>query len=244
MKKKVKIIFSYDGSKFFGSQIQKGSGKPTIMGAFQKALNILGIDKTAIASGRTDKGVHALNQVCHLLIPHYFFNLDKLKKSLNNILMPYIHIKSIYFVNLDFHARFSAKKRLYRYIVSHSTYNPIFADYCSFMAPLDIKILNNSLKEYEGMHNFKYFKKRGSDTVSNMRIIYKAFAYRHKNYTVINFLGNSFLRSQIRLMCDFVFKIEKNVLSKNDLIKQLNTLDKISNSPAPARGLYLSKIFY
>ncbi len=242
--KKIKIIFSYDGSKFFGSQVQKGSSVPTVMGAFQKAFDTLGIKEAVIVSGRTDKGVHALNQVCHLLIPHYFFNLDKLKKSLNHLLMPYIYIKNIKFTDLDFHARFSAKKRLYRYIVSHMSYNPIFANYCTFMPKFDIYLLNNSLKEFEGIHNFKYFKKQGSQTANDTRIIFKAFAYQQKEYTIINFLGNSFLRSQIRMMCDFLFKIEKGSLSKKELKEQLNTQKKISTSPAPAQSLYLSRIFY
>ncbi|NOX15018.1 MAG: tRNA pseudouridine(38-40) synthase TruA [Epsilonproteobacteria bacterium] len=242
--KKIKIIFSYDGSKFFGSQIQKGSKLSTVMGAFQKALTTLGLNEIAISSGRTDKGVHALNQVCHLSIPEYFFNLSKFKKSLNHLLMPCIYIKDIRFVNTDFHARFSAKKRLYRYIVSHAPYNPIFANYCSFMPSMDIDNLNDTLKAFEGIHDFGYFKKQGSQTISDTRIIFKVFAYKKGNFTSINFLGNSFLRSQIRMMCDFLFKVENGDLSRDELLSQLNLIKKISTSPAPAKGLYLSRIYY
>jgi len=243
MEKRVKIIFSYDGSKFFGSQIQRHN-KQTVMGTLQKAIKTLGIDKIAYSSGRTDRGVHALNQVCHLDIPNYFFNLDKLRKNLNHFVMPYIYIKSIAFVNSNFHARFSAKKRLYRYMVSHKSYNPIFADYYSFMPAMNLNILNESIKEFEGIHDFSYFKKQGSITHSNTRIIYKAFAYQKDNYTIINFLGNSFLRSQIRIMCDFLFKIEKGEYKKDDLKKQLNLQNKQQISLAAPNGLYLSRIYY
>lgn len=243
MEKRVKIIFSYDGSKFFGSQIQQHN-KQTVMGTLQKAIKTLGIDKIPQSSGRTDRGVHALNQVCHLDIPNYFFNLDKLRKNLNHFIMPYIYIKSISFVSSNFHARFSAKKRLYRYIVSHKLYNPLFADYYSFMPAINLNILNENIKEFEGIHDFSYFKKQGSVTHSDIRIIYKAFAYQKNDYTVINFLGNSFLRSQIRIMCDFLFKIEKGEYKKDDLKQQLNLQNKRQVSLAPPSGLYLSRIYY
>jgi len=243
MEKRVKIIFGYDGSKFFGSQIQR-HGEPTVMGALQKAIKTLGIDKVAQPSGRTDRGVHALNQVCHLDIPSHFFNLDKLRKNLNHFVMPYIYVKDITFVDLNFHARFSAKKRLYRYIVSHKPYNPLFADYCSFMPAMNLNILNENIKEFEGIHDFSYFKKQGSITHSDTRIIYKAFAYQKDNYTIINFLGNSFLRSQIRIMCDFLFKIERGKLKKEELQEQLKLENKLQVSLAPSEGLYLSRIYY
>ncbi len=243
MEKRVKIIFSYDGSKFFGSQIQQ-YGKPTVMGTLQKAIKTLGVDKVAQPSGRTDRGVHALNQVCHLDIPSHLFNLDKLKKNLNHFVMPYIYVKDITFVDSNFHARFSAKKRLYRYIVSHKSYNPLFADYCSFMPAINLNILNENIKEFEGIHDFSYFKKQGSITHSDNRIIYKAFAYQKDSYTIINFLGNSFLRSQIRIMCDFLFKIERGKFRKEELKQQLKLKNKLQISLAPSEGLYLSRIYY
>ena len=243
MEKRVKIIFSYDGSKFFGSQIQRYD-KPTVMGILQKAIKTLDINNVAQPSGRTDRGVHALNQVCHLDIPNHFFNLAKLRKNLNHFVMPYIYIKNISFVDSDFHARFSAKKRLYRYIVSHKLYNPFFADYCSFMPDLNLNILNENIKEFEGIHDFKYFKKQGSITHSDTRIIYKAFAYQKDQYTIINFLGNSFLRSQIRIMCDFLFRVERGELKKDDLKQQLKLQNKLQISLAPSEGLYLSRIYY
>ena len=243
MEKRVKIIFSYDGSKFFGSQTQRDN-KQTVMGTLQRAIKALGIEKIALSSGRTDRGVHALNQVCHLDIPNYFFNLGKLRKNLNYFVMPYIYIKNISFVNSNFHARFSAKKRLYRYIVSHKSYNPIFADYYSFMPALNLNILNENIKEFEWIHDFSYFKKQGSITHSDTRIIYKAFAYQKDNYTIINFLGNSFLRSQIRIMCDFLFKIERGKFKKEDLKQQLRLQNRQQISLAPSSGLYLSRIYY
>ncbi len=244
MYKRVKITFSYDGSKFFGSQIQNGKQKATVMGVLQEAFRSLHVNNIPQASGRTDKGVHALNQVFHIDIPHYCFDLDKLKRNLNHMIMPFIYIKQIKFTTFDFHARFSAKKRLYRYIVSHDKFNPFLANYCVFLPELDANVLNQNAKEFIGKHDFKYFKKQGSITKNDTRMIYQSGAYRYKSYTILYFLGNSFLRSQIRMMCSFLFKIEKKSLNNDDLRQQLNLISKIDTSLVPAHGLYLSKIYY
>jgi len=244
MLKRVKIVYSYDGSSFYGSQIQTNSKFPTVMGELKKALRSLNINSTAYASGRTDRGVHALSQVCHLDIPSYFSDLEKLRGNLNHFLKPHIYIKNISDAKPEFHARFSAKKRLYRYIVSNSTYHPLYANYMIFIPQLDIDSLNKSLKEFIGTHDFSFFKKQGSDTSDSIRTIYKAYAYRRHRYIIINFLGNSFLRSQIRMICGFLFDMQKGKIGKEELIKQLNLKEQTNTKLAPPQGLYLSKIYY
>ncbi len=244
MLKRVKIVYSYDGSSFYGSQIQTNSKFPTVMGEFKRALRSLNINSTAYASGRTDRGVHALNQVCHLDIPCYFSDLKKLRDNLNHFLKPHIYIKNINDTEPKFHARFSAKKRLYRYIVSNSTYHPLYTNYTIFIPQLDIDNLNKNLKEFVGTHDFSFFKKQGSDTSNSIRTIYEAYAYKYHQYTIINFLGNSFLRSQIRMMCGFLFDIQKEKTTKEELIKQLNLKEKVNTTLAPPQGLYLSRIYY
>ncbi len=244
MKKRIKIIISYDGSKFYGSQIQSGKKELSVTGILKKAFLALHVKEIPQASGRTDRGVHALNQVYHIDIPDYLFDLNKLSTTLNRTIHPYAHIKNIEFVNSDFHARFQAKKRLYRYIVSHEAYTPFMSDYFNFMPTLDIKTLNKGAKLFTGKHDFKYFMKKGSETQSTVREIFKSGVYRYKNHTIIYFIGNSFLRSQIRMMCDFLFKLEKGVLSYQDLKNQLNGIKRTSTSLAKPEGLYLSRIYY
>ncbi|MDX1809898.1 MAG: tRNA pseudouridine(38-40) synthase TruA [Sulfurospirillaceae bacterium] len=242
--KRIKITFSYDGSKFFGSQIQKNKQMPTVIGVMQKAFLKLGIDQSLQASGRTDRGVHALNQVCHVDIPTYFSNLEKLRININKMIHPAVFIKKIEFIDKDFHARFSAKMRLYRYLISHDKFNPFMADYCIFKPDLDTRSLYDNSQLFVGTHDFGYFRKEGSETKTDIRTIYKTGAYRYKNNTIIYFLGNSFLRSQIRMMCDFLLKIENHSLTKDDLSMQLEKKTLISKSPLEPQGLYLSKIFY
>jgi len=242
MTKKIKITFSYDGSKFFGSQIQ--SQYKTVMGEIQNAFKMLHVEQNILVSGRTDRGVHALNQVCHLHIPGYLVDLQKLRQNLNQMIKPYIYIKKLEFVNDEFHARFSAKKRLYRYVISHNNYNPFYADFCLFIPYLNTDSMHKNAQEFKGIHNFKYFKKNGSDTKNDIREIYKCGAYSFKNHTVLYFLGNSFLRSQVRMMCDYLINIEQKKLSLTNLKEQLKTIKKASTSLVPPNGLYLSKIYY
>jgi len=240
--KKIKITFSYDGSKFYGSQIQKQ--KNTVIGTIQKAFKILHVEQNIKVSGRTDRGVHALNQVCHLYVPGYLNDLDRLKQNLNHMIKPYIYIKNIEFATDEFHARYSAKKRLYRYIISHNSYSPFSADLCLFSPFLNANSLHLNAQEFVGIHDFKYFKKNGSKTKNDIREIYKCGAYSFKNHTVLYFLGNSFLRSQVRMMCDYLIKIEQKKLTLTNLKEQLDTTKFTSSSIVPPNGLYLSKIYY
>ena len=103
------FILAYNGTHFLGSQIQSESTN-TILGNVEAVLLKLGIDSNVVASGRTDKGVHATGQVCHVDLPHFWSDLSKLKRVLNEMLPHAIRVKKVWHVKGDFHARYSAKK--------------------------------------------------------------------------------------------------------------------------------------
>ena len=243
--KKIKIIISYDGSKFNGFQIQNNKQKvKTVAGTLTNALKNLNILTNIVGSGRTDTGVHAIAQVIHCDIPEFWSDLNRLKEKLNAMIAPSIFIKSITFINEKFHARFNARKRLYRYVIYDGKYQPFLSDYALYVENIDIKKLNSTMKKFIGTHDFKNFKKQGSNTNSDIREIFRAGAYRHNDLTIIYFLGNSFLRSQVRMMSYFAIEIMKEKLSCNQLIEQLNGTNKYSSGVIPSNGLYLSKIYY
>ncbi|MDF1877638.1 tRNA pseudouridine(38-40) synthase TruA [Sulfurimonas sp. SAG-AH-194-L11] len=235
---RVKVTLAYNGTHYLGSQIQTQTSN-TIMGQMQKVLKQLGIDSKIIASGRTDKSVHALGQVCHFDLPNFWQDEQKLKRVLNEMLPSSIHIKYISFVSDDFHARYCAKVRSYRYIIKIGESNPFEADYITFVKELDIASIKKNIKLFVGEHDFISFMKTGSDINSTTREIYKAFAYQYKEYIVLNFKANGFLRSQIRLMVGALL-----TLSTDDIQDKLNNSSKKSLKPAPANGLYLHKITY
>ena len=241
---RIKIILSYDGSAFNGFQIQQDKNITTIAGVITKALRNININTVLVGSGRTDSGVHAIAQVLHCEVPEFWSDLVKLKKELNRTIAPSIYIKDLVLVEKDFHARFSAKKRLYRYFLYEGNYQPFLSNYALHVDKIDVKMLNATVKKFVGIHDFKNFKKLGSDTNSDIREIFKAGAYTHKNMTIIYFLGNSFLRSQVRIMCSFSLEIMQKNFTSKQLEEQLDGKKKHHLGVIPPSGLYLSKIYY
>ena len=241
---KVKLLISYNGSTFEGLQVQKHTSN-TIMGELYKALKSLNIETKLHASGRTDAKVHAFKQVLHFEVPSFWTDIKKLKEFLQFKLPSSIKIRSLSFINKDFHARYSAKRRVYRYILNEKESNPFESDFITFTNHiLDIHILNDSIKIFEGEHDFKFFKKTGGTNGSDIRFIYKTRVYRYKDKVVLYFEANGFLRSQIRLMVKFLLLINEKKLTKEQLISQLSCKNSYNTKLAPPNGLYLSNIIY
>lgn len=222
-------------------QIQRN--KKTVQGEIQKALKKLGIEKPLTHAGRTDRGVHALNQVITFEAQE-FWELEKLKTLLNRMLLPNIYFKKLEKVDSSFHPRFSAKKRSYRYILSKKT-TPFIANYTThYPEKIDLHLLKEALKIIEGEHDFEYFAKTGSVVNSYIRTIYKTNIFEYKDFVVIKFLGNGFLRSQIRILVNFLLEINEGKESLETLKKQLEKQKLHSKKLAPPNGLYLERIFY
>jgi tRNA pseudouridine38-40 synthase len=238
----IKIILAYDGSCFNGSQ--KQPNKNTVQDKLEEVLKIIGITNKINFSGRTDKNVHACGQVVSLTILYFWHNLSKLKQILNKYLPNSIVIKDIQEVNNLFHARFSAKKRVYRYILSTAKPSPFQDKYVYFCENINEKKINSGIAIFQGIHDFKYFSKNGSDPKSTIREIYSIKFYKYQNLYIFKFTANSYLRSQIRMIVSFLLKISQGKLTIHDLQNQLNCKKLISWTLAPPNGLYLTKVTY
>ncbi|NOR55651.1 MAG: tRNA pseudouridine(38-40) synthase TruA [Sulfurovum sp.] len=239
---RVKAIIAYDGSAYLGFQKQT-STKNTITTAIETALKSLQIPSDIVGSGRTDAGVHASGQVIHFDLPEYWQDLEKLKLNLNRQLTD-ISFKHISKVSNDFHARFSATKRLYRYVFKTSKPSVFEQKYISYYSAFDSERLQVALKYFEGVHDFKYFHKTGSDPHSSTREVYKSLYKRRGSYHFIYLQSNGFLRAQVRLMVDAAMSYAQGELCLEALQKQLNVEEKIHTKLAPAQGLYLAHILY
>ena len=235
---RVKLSLAYNGTHFLGSQIQSET-KNTIFGNLETVLNQLGIKSKIVASGRTDKGVHASGQVCHFDLPSFWDDISKLKKVLNEMLPSSIYIKNIQEVDKTFHARYDAKVRTYRYIIKVDESNPFEADFITFLKNVNFQEIEENIKLFVGVHDFQAFMKTGSDVGSTTREIYKAFAYKQRGYIVLNFQANGFLRSQIRLMVGALLTLDAQKIQE-----KLSSFIEHKLKPAPANGLYLAKIKY
>jgi len=236
---RVKLTIAYNGTHFLGSQTQTQTNN-TVLGQLQKALKQLGISQKVVASGRTDKAVHATGQVCHVDVPEFWDDSAKLKRVLNEMLPTTISIRRSEFVDDTFHARYSAQKRCYRYIIKESSSNPFEADFITFLQQVDFEKIAHNIQLFQGKHDFSSFMKTGSDMQSSIREVYQAFAYRYKSYIILNFQANGFLRSQIRLMVSALLALNATEIE----LKLANKYISKKTKPAPANGLYLARINY
>ncbi|MCW8838080.1 MAG: tRNA pseudouridine(38-40) synthase TruA [Thiovulaceae bacterium] len=229
---------SYNGTRFLGSQTQSET-KNTIFGQIEHVLKEINISSKPQPSGRTDKSVHAIGQTFHIDLPKFWNDLQKLKHILNEMLPNSIKILNIKEVEADFHARYSAKSRVYRYLIKTDDSNPFEDDFISFYKDVNFKELESKIKLFIGEYDFKYFMKTGSEINSTTRKIYKAYAYKKDDLIVLNFEANGFLRSQIRLMVGALLKLDATQIKE-----QLDCKKQYKIKPATPNGLYLAKIKY
>ena len=239
---RVKAVVSYDGSHYKGFQKQKSTNN-TITYEIEKALSSLKIDDNIVASGRTDAGVHATGQVIHFNVPEYWHNLEKLKLNLNRKLHD-IFFKHISIVDDDFHARFSAKKRLYRYVFKTKKPSIFEQTHISYYEDFNKTLLIEALHSFEGLHDFNFFRKTGTETHTTQREIYYTNYVERNGYHFIYFQANGFLRSQVRMMVDAAMLYAREILTQEQLLEQINCQKKHTTTLAPPEGLYLAKILY
>ena len=239
---KIQLIYSYDGSKFQGSQTQPHENG--VEDELERVLAHVGIFERVVSSSRTDKSVHANNQSSSVVCGDHFKNLKRLQDLINRHAHPSIHIKRINLVDDSFQARFDAVARSYRYVIDHGKFDVFSSNYKVFLPKFDTRKANEILRNFIGEHDFSAYMKTGSDTKSPVREIYKAFCYTYKEQTIIVFKANGFLRGQVRLMVANLLKALKQK-DGSDLIKaSLNGRPALTRIPAPAEGLYLNRVFY
>jgi tRNA pseudouridine38-40 synthase len=239
---RVKAVIAYDGTQFYGFQRQK-STQNTVEESVEKVLHSLGIEGKIRGSGRTDRGVHASGQVIDFQVPPFWEDLEHLKEILNRKLK-YIQFKKISPVDENFHARFSAERRVYRYIFKTSSPSLFERRYISHYSKFDINLLNKSLQLFEGKHDFGFFRKSGTSTHTDVRTIYRAYYKKYRNCHIIYFEANGFLRSQVRLMVEFSMGVALKKFTLTQQLEQLNLQHRYGSRLAPPEGLYLARVVY
>lgn len=237
-----KFTIAYDGTKFLGSQTQPN--KLSVEDKIQEAFKSINIDTKMTISGRTDKDVHATGQVFNCVLPEYWSDFKKLKKVLNKHLPNQIRIKNIKKVSSEFHSRFHAKKRVYRYLLTNKELNAFNCNYISYCKEINEQRIKEAIREFIGSYDFEYFHKTGSDKENTIREIFDARFYKYKDIYVFKFTANSYLRSQIRLMVGFLLAISENKRTIEELKSQLQKKKRFFKTPASPYGLYLAKVYY
>ncbi len=239
---RVKAILSYDGSCFQGFQRQTSTDQ-TITSSIETALRKLHISSSVIGSGRTDAGVHATGQVIHFDLPDFWDDTHRLHHALNRQLR-HIRIKRVTAVDDDFHARFSAKRRIYRYVFKTTPPSLFESGYVAHYPLGNLDLLQQALRLFQGKHDFGYFHKTGSDTHHTVRHIYKTDYRRLGNYHILYFEASGFLRAQARMMVEAVMQCANCQISLGNVQEQLKCTVRHITTLAPPEGLYLARIIY
>ena len=238
------ISFSYDGSNFQGYESQPNLR--TVEGELKKALKFINNKDTKIvSSGRTDKGVHALKQSAHADIDVSITEY-KLKRAMNSLLPDDIHVIETKIVDNDFHARYMVKEKIYEYKLNIGEYNPCERNYIyQYNKYLNVELMNDAIKDFIGVHDFKSFTPAKDKKDNYVREIYDANIKIKNNIITFTFKGNGFIKYQIRNMVGLLIQIGCCKKDKNCINEILNNKNRSQGfRTAHPEGLYLVDVKY
>ncbi|HEX38174.1 MAG TPA: tRNA pseudouridine(38-40) synthase TruA [Candidatus Cloacimonetes bacterium] len=242
--KKFLIQLSYDGHSFHGWQIQNDI--VTIQSVIEEALEkIFKTQIRIIVSGRTDAGVHALNQYAHFEVSTRMTS-ENIVAALNATIPDAIYVKGCKNVPENFHARFSAKKRTYLYKIMKQ-YSPFERFYSSFFPGtlIDISILDKLSKILIGTHDFKVFAHDTSQLNSTLCTLEKAEWIEDDTHYYFYISANRFLHNMVRRIVGTLIFICDNQLKSKYLEQLLRDQDYTKlGTTAPPEGLYLYDVEY
>ena len=243
---RVMLRLAYDGSRYCGWQRQ--TDQPTVQQEVEKAvLNLSGEKASVIASGRTDSGVHARGQVCHFNLESSTIPPEKFSLALNRLLPSDIRILESREVGEDFHARFSALRREYRYYLSRTGIpDPFGKPHCYARSDIpSVGILDGYATFLIGERDFTTFSAAGDPSESKIRYIYAASFFPEKGYTVFRIVGNAFLWKMVRSLLGTMLELGRNESPPEGMRDLINGRDRSLAGPtAPSKGLFLHKVEY
>ena len=241
------ILIEYVGTNFRGWQVQK-KGK-TIQGLIQEKISeLLKESISLLGSGRTDAGVHAIEQSAHFDCRIQIKNFDRFLKSLNHFLNKEgITILKVKKRNTDFHARFSAKMRVYNYIIINRLSEPVLEKNRGWhiIKELDIEMMKKGAKKLIGTKDFSTFRASSCRAKSPIKTMKEVKIKSSKNKIEIEFSSQSFFQQQVRSMvgCLKYLKKKKWSLKKFEKVIRLKKRT-LCAPPAPPEGLYLMRVIY
>ena len=238
-----KIAIQYDGTRYCGWQTQQNG--LSIQPVLEKLLGSFN-DKSSIkiiGSGRTDSGVHALGQIAHFDLKT---DLDTctLMRAMNAKCPEDITIVDCDVVSPEFHARFSAVRRTYRYQCYTGT-NPLYKNQSWFLPELDIDTLNSISKNLLGTRDFLSFSKWNKQMYNTECDIFQSAWTKENNMVIFTIIGNRFLHHMVRYLTGTMVAVAQNKYSEKDFIQLLSNPQKnVTLYKAPAEGLFLEKVEY
>ena len=241
------ILIEYVGTSFRGWQIQK-KGK-TIQGLIQEKISKLLKEKIILfGSGRTDTGVHAIEQSAHFDCKNKIIQNNRFLKSINHFLNKEgVTILAIKKRNNDFHARFSAKMRTYNYVIINRISSPVIEKNRGWhiIKQLDLNLMKKGAKKLIGTKDFSTFRASSCRAKSPIKTM-KSVKIKSKNNRIeIEFQSQSFLQQQVRSMVGCLKYVGEKKWTLKKFTKVMNSKKRILCAPpAPPEGLYLARVIY
>ena len=241
------VIIEYDGTNLHGFQIQKKDN--TVQKLVQSTISKILKEKIKIiGSGRTDSGVHAWGQSAHFDTEKKIINSVKFIQSLNFFLnKKLISIIEIKKTNLSFHARYSARERIYEYIVLNRFAAPSIDKNKAWYIrkKLDLKLIKKASQKLSGKKDFKTFQASNCYSITSVKTLKKIIIKKRDKKIVFHFKSRSFLRNQVRSMVGCLVYVGQKKWSLKKFENVLKSKKrKLCAPPAPAHGLYLLKVNY
>ncbi len=239
----IKLLIEFDGTHFHGWQLQPNLR--TVQGEIQYAIKkIFGTELNIIGSGRTDAGVHARGQVANFLIDHAM-PVATIKAALNGNLPRDVRIIAVENVHEDFHARFDAVKRQYRYTI---TRRERAIDRCymwCYKSPLNIENMIAASNYLLGLHDFEAFC-HSSDDVNHYRCQIETIEWeQNEDKLYLNIIANRFLHNMVRIIVGTMINVGRGFTPVEQIPQILKSRDRSNAGPtAPAKGLCLEKVHY
>jgi tRNA pseudouridine38-40 synthase len=241
------LLIEYVGTNFRGWQIQKKG--LTIQGLIQEKLTKLLKEKIILnGSGRTDTGVHAIEQSAHFDCKNEIINLSKFLKSINY----FLNCKGIAIIKIKkrsnkFHSRFSAKQRIYKYIIFNQISAPIIEKQRGWHVrkPLDLDLIKKGAKKLLGTNDYSTFRSSSCHAKSPIKTIESIRVKSSKNKIEIEFKSQSFLQQQVRSMVGCLKYLGEKKWDLKTFVKIFKSKKRfLCAPPAPPEGLYLFRIIY
>ena len=242
----LKLLIEYDGTHFHGWQIQPD--RRTVQGVMQEAISrVVGHGVKLIGASRTDRGVHALGQVASFRTSSEL-PLETMQRAFNALLPEDVVIKGIEEVPRSFHARFSAKGKIYEYRLLLSPWpSAILRHFCWHLPErLNLEAMAECCRMLLGEHDFSSFQLSGSDTRNPVREMRRAEVQeRSQGHVVMVFEANAFLRGMVRSIVGTLVDVGRGKISPDEFKEIMAAKDRSRASPtAPAHGLFLVEVKY
>ena len=241
------ILIEYVGTNYNGWQVQR-KGK-TIQGRIQNTISKILKEKISlIGSGRTDSGVHALEQSAHFDTNIKIKDSYKFLKSANHFLSRYdISILDLKKRKLNFHARYSAKARIYKYVILNRKSDSVLKNKRCWhiIKKLNLEMMKKGAKKLIGTKDFSTFRSSSCSAKTPVRTIKSIKFLTKKDIIEIEIKAQSFLQNQVRSMVGCLKYVGEDRWSIQKFDKTIKSKKRINCAPpAPAEGLYLTKVIY